>query len=278
MDEITGRGKRSRNEDGDSERLGGTVQTSLRDHFLRRADSDERRGKRSDNDIFGLLSPEQVTTLLPTVGAEYDEMADDDEEEEEAEVGVEPDEIQDEDSVMAQDEQLEHEERQEDVEMDDIRDDSEPDQPQFRPKTPPSAPKSDRNLFKSRQKNFVHNLTTTNPLTLSAIRTQHSFLQDQHAHHHSSHNGTIASKKYAVPAEKAEERLSLTVSKEDFARMRIVGQFNLGFIIAVRERRGEGEGEDVEDVFIIDQHASDEKHNFERLQAEIVMQVQTLAR
>lgn len=60
--------------------------------------------------------------------------------------------------------------------------------------------------------------------------------------------------------------------------MRIVGQFNLGFIIAVRERRGEGDGEDVEDVFIIDQHASDEKHNFERLQAEIVMQVQTLAR
>lgn len=56
--------------------------------------------------------------------------------------------------------------------------------------------------------------------------------------------------------------------------MRIIGQFNLGFIIAVRER----EDQDVEDVFIIDQHASDEKYNFERLQAETVMQVQTLAR
>ena len=56
--------------------------------------------------------------------------------------------------------------------------------------------------------------------------------------------------------------------------MRIVGQFNLGFIIAVRER----EEDEIEDVFIIDQHASDEKFNFERLQAETVMQVQALAR
>ena len=63
------------------------------------------------------------------------------------------------------------------------------------------------------------------------------------------------------------------MSKEDFSRMRIVGQFNLGFIIAVREREDE-----IEDVFIIDQHASDEKYNFERLQAETVMQVQALAR
>ena len=57
--------------------------------------------------------------------------------------------------------------------------------------------------------------------------------------------------------------------------MRIVGQFNLGFIIAVRERQMDS---DIEDVFIIDQHASDEKYNFERLQAETVMQVQNLAR
>ena len=50
--------------------------------------------------------------------------------------------------------------------------------------------------------------------------------------------------------------------------------FNLGFIIAVRERVED----EIEDVFIIDQHASDEKYNFERLQAETVMQVQALAR
>jgi DNA mismatch repair ATPase MutL len=34
--------------------------------------------------------------------------------------------------------------------------------------------------------------------------------------------------------ETAEDKLSLTVSKNDFAQMRIIGQFNLGFIIAVR--------------------------------------------
>ncbi|KAF3389116.1 Mismatch repair endonuclease PMS2 [Penicillium rolfsii] len=70
----------------------------------------------------------------------------------------------------------------------------------------------------------------------------------------------------------AEDRLSLTVSKADFAQMRIIGQFNLGFIIAVRP------GEDHDELFIIDQHASDEKFNFERLQAETVVQNQRLVR
>ena len=268
VEKFTGREKRSWNEDGGSERKAGTIQTLLGDHFVRRADRDERIRRRNDNDTFGLLSPEQVTNLLASVGA-------DDEDEDEEEV----DEIQDEDSVMAEDEQPEGA-IAEDVEMDDIQDEPEPEEPEPEetPKSHASPRKSDHSLFKSRQKNFVHNLTTTTPhLTLSTIRTAQTSLHNHHTHHPS--HGTIASKKYAVPTEKAEERLSLTVSKDDFARMRIVGQFNLGFIIAVRER-GDGEdgGEDVEDVFIIDQHASDEKYNFERLQAETVMQVQTLAR
>ncbi|KAJ5164102.1 Ribosomal protein S5 domain 2-type fold subgroup [Penicillium coprophilum] len=70
----------------------------------------------------------------------------------------------------------------------------------------------------------------------------------------------------------AEDKLSLTVSKNDFAQMRIIGQFNLGFIIAVRP------GDDRDELFIIDQHASDEKFNFERLQAETVVQNQRLVR
>ncbi|CAI7657014.1 unnamed protein product [Penicillium glandicola] len=70
----------------------------------------------------------------------------------------------------------------------------------------------------------------------------------------------------------AEDKLSLTVSKNDFVQMRIIGQFNLGFIIAVRP------GEDHDELFIIDQHASDEKFNFERLQAETVVQNQRLVR
>ena len=71
----------------------------------------------------------------------------------------------------------------------------------------------------------------------------------------------------------AEERLALTVSKADFAGMHIVGQFNLGFILVVRAPSSSSPNPD---LFIIDQHASDEKYNFERLQANTVVQNQRL--
>jgi DNA mismatch repair protein PMS2 len=83
----------------------------------------------------------------------------------------------------------------------------------------------------------------------------------------------------------AEEKLSLKISKSDFAKMRIVGQFNLGFILAVREAAvstsqaaaADGNvGDDDDELFIIDQHASDEKYNFERLQATTTVQSQRL--
>ncbi|KAL2431064.1 DNA mismatch repair protein PMS1 [Exophiala dermatitidis] len=76
-----------------------------------------------------------------------------------------------------------------------------------------------------------------------------------------------------------ETQLSLTVSKADFAKMDIVGQFNLGFILAVRPAQGschDGEQKGRDELFIIDQHASDEKYNFERLQAETVVGNQRL--
>lgn len=71
----------------------------------------------------------------------------------------------------------------------------------------------------------------------------------------------------------AEESLSLTVSKADFADMHIIGQFNLGFILAVRAPSPSSPNSD---LFIIDQHASDEKYNFERLQANTIVQNQRL--
>ena len=88
--------------------------------------------------------------------------------------------------------------------------------------------------------------------------------------------------------DRAEETLSRVVSKEDFASMQVVGQFNLGFIIARRrtqasasakgkEKATEDDNEDLQDdLFIIDQHASDEKYNFERLQEDTVIQSQRL--
>lgn len=72
-----------------------------------------------------------------------------------------------------------------------------------------------------------------------------------------------------------EERLSLTVSKADFTSLKIIGQFNLGFILVIR---GPCPSSPESDLFIIDQHASDEKYNFERLQATTVVQNQRLVR
>ena len=57
-------------------------------------------------------------------------------------------------------------------------------------------------------------------------------------------------------SEAADREIHRVFQKKDFAIMEIVGQFNLGFILA----RLAG------NLFIIDQHAADEKYNFERLQ------------
>lgn len=72
-----------------------------------------------------------------------------------------------------------------------------------------------------------------------------------------------------------EDRLSLTVSKEDFVHMHIIGQFNLGFILALRPSSPSSSSPSAE-LFIIDQHASDEKYNFERLQLSTFVQNQRL--
>ncbi len=64
----------------------------------------------------------------------------------------------------------------------------------------------------------------------------------------------------------AEHELSKNLKKEDFTRMSVLGQFNLGFIIARLDR----------DLFIIDQHAADEKHTFEKLQASNVLETQRM--
>lgn len=51
-----------------------------------------------------------------------------------------------------------------------------------------------------------------------------------------------------------------------FAEMEILGQFNLGFIVTKLK----------EDLFLVDQHAADEKYNFEMLQQHTVLQAQRL--
>ncbi|KAF7416356.1 hypothetical protein PC9H_002621 [Pleurotus ostreatus] len=79
--------------------------------------------------------------------------------------------------------------------------------------------------------------------------------------------------------DKAIQTLTRVIEKQDFVKMQIVGQFNLGFIIVRRRKsRSQQVGVDVDtnldadssgtldDLFIVDQHAADEKYNFEQLQ------------
>ncbi|KAF9167524.1 Mismatch repair endonuclease pms2 [Actinomortierella ambigua] len=105
---------------------------------------------------------------------------------------------------------------------------------------------------------------------------------------------------------KARLSLSRIITKKDFAQMQILGQFNKAFIIArldsteevVEEDGDEDEDGNVvegtatatecgtkkvkttrrtrSDIFVIDQHASDEKYNFETLQAKTAMSTQRL--
>ncbi|CAO3630305.1 unnamed protein product [Cunninghamella blakesleeana] len=55
----------------------------------------------------------------------------------------------------------------------------------------------------------------------------------------------------------ATKALSRVINKDDFSKFEVLGQFNNGFIIGLL---------DSHDIFIIDQHAADEKYNFETLQ------------
>lgn len=66
----------------------------------------------------------------------------------------------------------------------------------------------------------------------------------------------------------AEQELETEISKSDFRRMEIIGQFNLGFVVVRLD----------DDLFIIDQHASDEKYNFETLQLTTQLQNQPMVR
>ncbi|KAI9272541.1 hypothetical protein BY458DRAFT_474099 [Sporodiniella umbellata] len=66
----------------------------------------------------------------------------------------------------------------------------------------------------------------------------------------------------------ATEALNKVIHKHDFKRMQILGQFNLGFIIVSLDQ----------DLYIIDQHASDEKYNFETLQKTVKVSSQQLIR
>lgn len=83
--------------------------------------------------------------------------------------------------------------------------------------------------------------------------------------------------------DEAARELNRVIQKSDFEHMDIVGQFNLGFIITRLPRSPNNTAREVagrsqEDLFIIDQHASDEKFNYETLQSSTVIHSQPLIR
>jgi DNA mismatch repair ATPase MutL len=69
------------------------------------------------------------------------------------------------------------------------------------------------------------------------------------------------------PAKNETGNAKISLAKGDFSKMRIIGQFNLGFILATDSRCN---------LWILDQHACDERANFEQLMANTVMHNQQL--
>ena len=65
-----------------------------------------------------------------------------------------------------------------------------------------------------------------------------------------------------------DEDVTVTLQKSSFPNMKIYGQFNHGFILASLE----------DDLFIIDQHAADEKYNYEQLKTKYVARPQPLVK
>jgi DNA mismatch repair protein PMS2 len=85
--------------------------------------------------------------------------------------------------------------------------------------------------------------------------------------------------------DRAVDALARVIEKQDFATMDVVGQFNLGFIVARRRKPitiADGQIDLAEaamdDLFIVDQHAADEKYNFETLQQTTSIKSQKLFR
>ncbi|EZF71974.1 hypothetical protein H105_05900 [Trichophyton soudanense CBS 452.61] len=150
-----------------------------------------------------------------------------------------------------------------------------------------SIERAERLIRKPRKKDSTHELACTIDASIEKIESQMRALQRgmeslSNRGLHRSEDADDDGDQQIAP----ETKLSLAVSKKDFGRMRIIGQFNLGFILATRPRVTEDDNsslspsaEQVQDeLFIIDQHASDEKYNFERLQAETTVQNQRLVK
>lgn len=118
----------------------------------------------------------------------------------------------------------------------------------------------DRNFLESpkkqspKKKQNVHDVRKTLSFDIRSIGS--NILNDVY-HHTSLQAGRNIHIDNIEAREEAESKLVYLISKKDFTKMQVVGQFNLGFILVTLNGGN--------NLFIVDQHASDEKYNFERL-------------
>ncbi|KAH8597240.1 hypothetical protein B0O99DRAFT_88508 [Bisporella sp. PMI_857] len=133
-------------------------------------------------------------------------------------------------------------------------------------------------LLKGAKKKKDSTLNLKQIVETNCSKISELFAQERMLDSYTQSKSALKAEKAALDTETAEEKLSLTISKADFANMKIIGQFNLGFILASRTvEPGNDDGiSPGDELFIIDQHASDEKYNFERLQATTIVQSQKL--
>jgi DNA mismatch repair protein PMS2 len=103
---------------------------------------------------------------------------------------------------------------------------------------------------------------------LQEFQASNSFARDRNKHLLQLKSNRARSRQtgeYEEEVESTSKKLSL--SKDDFISMKVIGQFNLGFIIAL--------GDDGQ-LWILDQHGCDEKYNFEKLCKETKIHEQKL--
>ena len=128
----------------------------------------------------------------------------------------------------------------------------------------------------------IHNVMRTCHASLSEIKSLYHTLSPSYVESLDNGDEDQSHGSRSTQAQSsAEDRLSLKISKSDFANMRIIGQFNLGFILAVRPATDQGSKNTThnsDELFIIDQHASDEIFNFHRLYASTSLTPQPLVR
>ncbi|XP_046563107.1 mismatch repair endonuclease PMS2-like [Haliotis rubra] len=123
-------------------------------------------------------------------------------------------------------------------------------------------------LLEFDEKEEVHKRERRLPFSFSAFKARKQALNETS---HDGNGDTDFSRSFRAKISpqdnrSAEEELQREITKDMFGKMEIIGQFNLGFILA---KHGE-------DLFIVDQHATDEKYNFEMLQRHTVIQSQKL--